>query len=126
MPVLDTSFLIDVEHGVTAAVERLKELAERRQPLLVPAIVALEFAAGSKDPRRAWEVFRQAYVVVDLTDALAERASLLARTAVRKGVFPGWSDTQVAATALERGEPVLTRDGKSMRAFEGVVVQSYA
>lgn len=126
LPVLDTSFLIDVEHEVPAAVRRMKEILEQGQPMLVPVIVAVEFAAGSRDPARAWETFRESYLLIDFTEALAERASMLAWTALRKGSFPGWSDTQVAATALEHGEPVVTRDGKAMDAFDGVSVETYS
>lgn len=125
MAVLDTSFLIDFEHGLPSALRQLEALEAAKEPLLVPALVALEFAGGSKEPRRVWEALRRAYTILDFTASTAERASLMAGLALREGRFPGWSDIQVAATALEHDEILVSGDTAGFGTIPGLRLRTY-
>lgn len=125
MAVLDTSFLIDLDRRHSGAVDVLRDLVEREANLLVPFIVGLQFAAGHKDSALAWARLRDDYTVVEFTPEMAEEATPLARALGRRGVFPGWSDFLIAATALHYGEPLATADGRAFPSVPGLRLVRY-
>lgn len=103
MPVLDTSFLIDLERRREHALAALERMLRDGEPLLVPAQVAVEYLAGLEDPLAGLYGLEASFAVVPFGRAQLLEAARLARGAMRRGAFPGWGDAQVAAlAALER------------------------
>ena len=103
MPVLDSSFLIDLQHGVPEARRAAAALAGRR---VVPFQAALEFIAGFDDPVLALHALRSAFLVV-----MPGEAHLLEGAQVRRRARPkrvGWGDVQVATQAILDGDVVVT------------------
>lgn len=111
MPVIDTTLLIADERDaeVHAFIEGLVAEGEA---LLVPAQVAIEFAAGRADPAEAIRKLRDAFVLVPCGPDIALEAARLARASFREGSFPGWPDIQIAATALREGMALVTKNGR--------------
>jgi predicted nucleic acid-binding protein len=116
MPVaIDTSALIEAEkHGSFEAVIPQRE----NGPFYIPALAAVEFLVGTHPPVRDSLRYRalllyQArfqHLVEDFTEPEAmELASLIAELA-RKGQKMKFFDAAIAATALCRGDKLLTAD----------------
>lgn len=100
MPVLDASFLIDVERRRPPALQAYERLLEAGERLLVPAQVATEFLAGLEDEVAGLHQLEAAFAVVPFGRTQLLEAARLARFARQRGEFPGWADAQVAALAV--------------------------
>lgn len=110
MPVLDASFLIDLERRRPRAVAAFERLVAAGEPLLVPAQVAAEYLAGLKDEVAGLHQLESAFAVVPFGRIQLLEAARLARAAHRRGAFPGWGDVQVAALAAIEGTYVVSAD----------------
>lgn len=119
--IVDTSFLLDVIGDVDAAVEKERELEAEKVPLIIPSVVVLELyigvgkVANTSTERRQVDAVLDSYPVVDMTPSISRRAGRLlgermATTEVGEGPGIGKADAAVAATAIERDEPVLSAD----------------
>lgn len=124
MPVLDATFLIDVEHRRTDAVRALRRLLSNDEALLVPAQTAAEFAAGREDEVAALADVEGSFAIVAFGPRHILEAARLARAAYRRGRFPGWPDIHVAAVAALEGTFVVTADAKNFRPM-GCAVWDY-
>jgi predicted nucleic acid-binding protein len=125
VPVLDATFLIDVrarKHGAPAALERMASSPER---ILVPAQVAVEYGAGLLDIAQGFRELAESFEVVPFDEAIAREAARLAQGAIRRGKFPGWGDTQVAATAAYHGMWIASTNVKHLRDALGARVWDY-
>ncbi len=111
MPVLDTTVLIADERDPAVHAFLVRLIAEG-EPLMVPAQVAIEFAAGRPDPAEAIRKIRDAFVLVPCGPDIVLEASRMAKASLRAGSFPGWPDIQVAATARHEGMAVVTNNGR--------------
>ena len=112
MPILDASFLIDLEKGVPRAVEILQRMADADEDLLVPAQAAIELLAGRSDALAEMHAVTRAFTLLDLDHDTAIAAAEIARSAFEAGAFPGWADVQIAAAARLQSTWILTADGK--------------
>lgn len=110
MPVLDTSFLIDVERRRKPAIAALEKLVESGESLLVPAPAAAEYLAGLKDEVAGLHQLEVAFAVVPFGRTQLLEVARLARRAFGEGTFPGWVDVQVAALAVLENTYVVTAD----------------
>lgn len=110
MPVVDASFLIDVERRRKRALAVYERLLERGEPLLVPAQVATEYLAGLDDEVAGLHQLEAAFAVVPFGRIQLLEAARLARAAQRRGAFPGWADAQVAALAVLEHTFVVSAD----------------
>lgn len=109
--VLDTTFLVDLSRADQAARSLLEELADRDEPLLIPAIVVAEYLAGSQDPNHDLERLRRAGEILAFTLEDARAAAQVAQETLEAGRFPGWSDAFIAGVARHRGNlAVVTRN----------------
>ena len=126
MPVLDTTVLIDVRRRPTKMEPILRRVADMPEEAIVPMQVALEFAAGEKDPDAALTTLAEDFVVKPFDEAVARRAAAIAAAAFRKGKFPGWGDAQIAATALHAGVVVMTRNPRHLSDAFGARVWDYS
>ncbi|MHB8632558.1 MAG: type II toxin-antitoxin system VapC family toxin [Thermoplasmatota archaeon] len=116
MTVLDTSFLIALERGDDRARHCLQKI--EGSPMRVPAIAWIEFLGVKKGVarQRATARLSAGATLAPLDAQVAERAIDLQAALLEAGKRLGWNDVQIAATALQLGEPLATFDD----AFAGV------
>jgi len=117
MPVLDTTFLISGDRKAPEASAYLEGLVAEGEPLMLPAQVAIEYASGKQDPAEAMRKLREAYTFIPCGPDIALEAARLAQWARSKGLFPSWSDIQIAATARHEGMAIVTNNA---RHFQGL------
>lgn len=132
--IVDTSFVLDVINDVDAAVSKEKELEAEGVPLVIPAVTVLELyigvgkVANTQRERRAVEAVLDSYPLVNMTPSISRRAGRLLgeRIAEADDDGPGIrkGDAAIAATAIERDEPVLAGDSH-FRNVPGVVLETY-
>lgn len=133
--IADTSFVLDVIDDVTPAVAKEQELELEGVPLVLPSMTVLELyigvgkVANTREEQRTVEAVLDAYPVVDMTPSIARRAGRLlgermASTAAGDGPGIGKGDAAIAATAIERDEPVLAGD-PHFKNIPGVTVEPY-
>lgn len=124
MVVLDASFLIDLERGLAAATAAMEAMVERGDPMRVPAQAAAEYIAGFDDTVANLRDLERSYIVVGYDRTHILGTARTAREAIAAGTFPGWTDAQIAATALLSGEPIATGNPDHFRGL-GCLVWDY-
>ena len=133
--IVDTSFVLDVIDDVETALRKERELEAEGVPLVVPAMTVLELYIGvgkvadTREERRQVEAILDSYPLVDMTPSISRRAGRLLgerMAAADEGEGPGIGkgDAAVAATALERDEPVLAGD-RHFGNITGVKLETY-
>ncbi|EMA47107.1 PIN domain-containing protein [Halobiforma nitratireducens] len=133
--IVDTSFVLDVIDDIEPAVQKERELEAESIPLVIPSMTVLELFVGVGkvanilEERQQVEAVLGSYPVVEMTPSISRRAGRLLgeRMATtdngdRPGIGKG--DAAIAATALERDEPVLAGDGHFGN-IPGVTHESY-
>jgi predicted nucleic acid-binding protein len=122
MPVLDTSFLVDLQRGearARAAADRLGT-----QVLLVPFQAALEFMSGFADPAQALHLLRSSFDVTLPTEAHLIAGASLRRDMRAQGRRPAWADLHIATEARLAATFVVTADAADFLAL-GCAVWDY-
>jgi hypothetical protein len=133
--IVDTSFVLDVIESVEAALAKERELEAEHVPLVIPTMTVLELYIGvgkvdaSRAERQRVEAVLGSYPLVDQTASISRRAGRLlgermAETAPGEGPGIGKGEAVIAATALERDEPVLAGDGH-FETIPGLEVETY-
>jgi len=133
--IVDTSFVLDVIDGIEAAVTKERELEAESVPLVIPSMTVLELyigvgkVANTRRERQRVVAVLDSYPVVDTTPSTARRAGRLlgermADAGEGEGSGIGKGDAVIAATALERDEPVLAGDSH-FGTIPGVTVETY-
>ena len=129
--ILDTTVLIDLMHGEHAAEEKIKSLIEQGIPLAVTTINIFELFSGvAQCSKPALERERINRVLSDqvrwqLDEASAERGGLVHGELAKHGLEIDPEDAMIAGIALQRREPVLTRNVKDFSRVAGLKVESY-
>lgn len=119
--IVDTSFVLDVIDDVDAAVRKERELETESVPLVIPSMTVLELYIGvgnvatTREERRQVEAVLDSYPLVEMTPSISRRAGRLLGERMAdaddgEGPGIGKGDAAIAATALERDEPVLAGD----------------
>lgn len=127
----DTTFLIDLLNGDDDALELLRMAERESRPEKVSAVTVLEFHEGiaqSSKPaeeRRAVLSVLDSKTVVPADAAVARRAGEISGDLAAGGRRIDREDCVVAATALQEGEPVVTRNVDHFERVDGVEVRSY-
>lgn len=133
--IVDTSFILDVLDDVDAAVSKERELEAEGVPLVIPSMTVLELFIGvgktrkTRKERQQVEAVLDSYPLVDQTPSISRRAGLLlgermADADEGDGLGIGKGDAAIAATALERDEPVLASDSH-FGTVPGVTLETY-
>lgn len=131
--IVDTSFVLDVIDDVDAAVSMERELEHDGVPLVMPAMTVLELyigvgkVANTHEERRTVEAVLDSYPLVEMTPSIARRAGRLLGERLADGDDGpgiGKSDAAIAATAIERDEPVLAGDSH-FGTILGVTLKKY-
>jgi predicted nucleic acid-binding protein len=128
--ILDTSFLIDIQNGVPAAVDTIDEIESGAHPLRVPHVVVYELYIGvGKGTQPAENRARIDAVVGSLTLEpttleIVRHAGELEGVLQQQDREVGAVDAIVAATAQRYDEPVVTADDHFSQ-IDGVDIVSY-
>lgn len=127
--IFDTTFLIDFQRernagGAGPAHDFLK--ANESKFALLPLVVYGEFCEGfesGSDPVFLSVV--ESFELLPITRKAAERYGAEARRLRRTGKLIGTNDLWIAATALERGAPLVTRNLEHFARIEGLELKGY-
>jgi len=133
--IVDTSFILDIIDGVEAAVEKERELEAANVPLVIPSMTVLELYIGvgkianTREERQTVEAVLDSYPLVDMTPSISRRAGRLLGERMAdaddgEGPGIGKGDAAIAATAIERDEPVLAGDSH-FGTIPGLTHESY-
>jgi len=133
--IVDTSFILDVIEDVDEAVELERQLEVEGVPLVIPSMVVLELyigvgkVANTLEERRRVEAILDSYPIVNMSASISRRAGRLlgermADGGENEGPGIGKGDAAIAATAIERDEPILTGDSH-FESIPGVEVETY-
>ncbi|PSP91413.1 VapC toxin family PIN domain ribonuclease [Halobacteriales archaeon QS_4_66_20] len=133
--IVDTSFVLDIIDDVDAALKKERELEAESVPLVIPSMTVLELYIGvgkvvnTREERQKVESVLDSYPLVDMTPSISQRAGRLlgehmADADEDEGPGIGKGDAAVAATALERDEPVLAGD-RHFGNIPGVTHETY-
>jgi len=114
MTLLDTTFLIDLQRNIrnpsrTGAESWLEN--HPNEELGIPVIVLGEFSEGFEDPDHPVLMrYRSGYSIIGIDAVVAKTYGRLSRSLRTSGIMIGSNDTWIAATALSRPCPLLTRN----------------
>ncbi len=116
MPILDTSFLVDLLRGRGEAQELLAELEEKSAPIFTTPITALELYRGahlSKDPEKNLGVVEKvlaSLLVLPLNEEACMVFGALSARLRSDGKKIGEFDEVIAAIALCCDQEIVTKD----------------
>ncbi len=126
---LDTTFLIDLQHDLRGARPRGAAgfLQSRPSaPVFISLISWMEFAEGYGTEREeSCHEFLSRFPLLLPDISIAWRASRLSRQLREQGRRVGDHDLWIAATAMELGKPVVTRNIKHFRLIPGLQLIAY-
>lgn len=125
MPVLDTTFLIDLQRGLPGAKRALASILLEDEPVFVPIQAATELGLRTSDPIETVREVGAAFEIFPCDERIAREAVRIGRAAADAGKFPGWADLQIVATAAYNGMALVTRDRKSVAKALGIRVMDY-
>jgi predicted nucleic acid-binding protein len=125
--ILDSCFLIDVMARDDAALAKREELRDDPRPICVstPSITDVERGLDAEDRLRIFRSTVEDMSVVPFDHRTARTAADLLRTLDDRGEPIGTLDALVAATALVRGDPVVTRNVSEFDRVDGLAVSPY-
>ncbi len=126
---LDTTFLIDLQRELAGGRARGAARLLNSHPDATPRISLItwmEFAEGyPAEKEDACRLFLSRFSLIVPDSAIAWRASRICRTLRESGSPIGDHDLWIAATAIEQGLPVVTRNPKHFGRISGLQVLSY-
>lgn len=127
--ILDTTFLIDLQRefvrGETGPATTFLE-RNRSATLKVSAVTVGEFMEGY-DPERMAEGRKlfDGFETLAVDQSVAMQYAVFSRSLRSQGVRTGDNDIWIAATAMNAGEPLVTRDAEHFRRMVGLDVRRY-
>jgi predicted nucleic acid-binding protein len=126
---LDTSFLIDLQHELggrrSRGASRFLTAHSEATPH-ISLVSWMEFAEGyAEEQEAACRLFLSRFPVIAPDQSIAWRASRISRRLRQSGTLVGDHDLWIAATALDRGMAVVTRNPSHFERIPGLEVLGY-
>jgi predicted nucleic acid-binding protein len=127
--IIDTTFLIDLEREISrkkpgSAMEFLAR--NHAQTMRISVVTFGELAEGYEDPAALeLEELIAPYEIVEITRSIGRRYAALSRVLRSSGSRLGDNDLWIGATAIEVGEPLVTRDYDHFRRITGLTAMGY-
>ncbi len=125
--IFDSTFFVALHRELQRALDGPAQRFLADHPQEVPGmseITRAELARGFLS-RAAWTDFCDRFVVFPFNDAVAWRAAVIFADLRRRGVPTGENDLWIAATAIEAGETLVTRNLKHFREIRGLKVVTH-
>lgn len=129
--ILDTSFLLDVRHGDSAAIRLASQLDSDQVYQRVSSITVAELFAGvprSPNPEKEQQNIISVVLskeIVSIDERIAQRAGRLHGELYNDGTPVEMHDCLIAATSIDFEEPVVTRNVDHFERFTDVAVREY-
>ena len=123
--VVDTDILIDAGRGNERAIAYL-ERKEDESVLAVSVVTVMELLVGceNKKEQRALEQFVRRFYVLPITESISERAvGLLKKYRLSHGLLI--ADALIAATAMENGMSLASKNQRDYRFINGLELLPY-
>ena len=123
--IVDTDILIDVIRNSADAIAYVRNF-EHRAPLSISSITYMELLIGcrNKTEQRKVEQFVRRFQVARLTEAITDRAiGLLRQYRLSHGLLI--ADGLIAATALEVGTSLATKNKRDFLFIDGLTLLPY-
>lgn len=123
--VVDTDILIDAGRGIPDAIARLQQI-EQQSNLAVSTVTEMELIVGCRNiaELRDLELFLHRFEVLKITDQISDKAvELLQQYRLSHGLLI--ADSLIAATAIEYGEPLITKNQRDFRFINGLNLLPY-
>ncbi len=125
--IFDSTFFValhrELQRGKIGPAHRLLSAHAQEVPGM-SEITRGELARGFAS-RTAWTDFCDRFVVFPFNDAVAWRAAVIFADLRRRGVPTGENDLWIAATAVEAGETLVTRNVKHFREIKGLRIVTH-
>ena len=125
--IFDSTFYVllhrEIRRDEAGPVRRFMAQHSREVPGM-SEITRAELARGFTT-RAAWMDFCEPFVLFPFNDAVAWRAAVIFTDLRRRGVPTGENDLWIAATAIEAGETLVTRNLKHFREIRGLKVTAH-
>ena len=125
--IFDSTFFValhrELQRGEEGPAHRLLSTHAQEVPGM-SEITRGELARGFTT-RAAWTDFCDRFVMFPFNDAVAWRAAAIFTDLRRRGVPTGENDFWIAATAVEAGEALVTRNVKHFRAIKGLKIVAH-
>ncbi|MDI9395486.1 MAG: type II toxin-antitoxin system VapC family toxin [Euryarchaeota archaeon] len=116
MPVLDTSFIVDLLRGKEDALQKLAEMEAQEIPLSTTEINVLELYRGAYLSRKTHQNLEEikkileCFQVLELEEPVYEVFAFLSANLISKGRIIGAFDELIAAIILCHDGKIVTRD----------------
>lgn len=131
MPLLDTTFAVDLLRGRAEAARLLRLLEQGTGPLGVSAITYYELYRGvgqsgrPDEERRKVDDLLRSLLVFPVEAEAAKQAGLLRAQLDSEGASVDPFDLLIGCTALHHGEDVVTRNRRDFERIPGLQVLHY-
>lgn len=116
MPVLDTSFIVDLLRGKEEALQKLAEMEAQEIPLSMTEVNVLELYRGAYLSRKTHQNLEEikklleCFQVLELEESVYEVFASLSARLLSEGKPIGAFDELIAAITLLQEEQIVTRD----------------
>jgi len=127
----DTSFLIDILAGDEAALDMLDRIERDRKPEKVSSVTVFELYEGIErsdqpdDEKEAVLDVLDSKAVLPANHGVMRRAGRLSGELYVAGEPIDREDCVIAATAIDEGDPVVTRNTNHFDRIPGLDVETY-
>lgn len=130
--IFDTSFLVDLLRSSDLAVQKkAEELDAMLIQKAVTSITVLELWRGAlrcgktEQEKKKIDLLLRSFVVYSIDPEIAKKAAEIETYLLEKGEMVELEDILIAATALVKNMPLLTRNVKHFQRIKGLQVEEY-